>query len=289
MSGLIAPNTDGWFSGVRWRTNRFGFRGPDVAPTPPSGVVRIVVIGDSVTAGHGLPAEEAYPAQLEALLDADGRGEFEVLNLGVPGAALGFSLARLIEVGLPLEPRVVVYGFTINDIEGPHYRKRERRDTPAPVSPALRCAAESPLRVVASLCAAWVSFARVLHPDPSSYLVELRRNYFENPAAWSDFTARLDELRALTEPRGICLQVLIHEQLQGWRWPRPQRDVFDRVVEAVASRGIPVADSRDAFRWRSFDAVRISAVDSHPNARGQAVLAGVLHDAVTRLPDRCLR
>ncbi|HEU0159573.1 MAG TPA: GDSL-type esterase/lipase family protein [Hyphomicrobiaceae bacterium] len=56
--------------------------------------LRIVALGASNTAGWGVAAAEAYPAQLEALLAAKGMPA-TVLNAGIPGDTTGGMLARL--------------------------------------------------------------------------------------------------------------------------------------------------------------------------------------------------
>jgi acyl-CoA thioesterase-1 len=68
------------------------------APAPTSATVsanrRIVMLGDSLTAGLGLDPEQAYPALLKARLDARGTG-FEVVNAGVSGDTSAGGLRRL--------------------------------------------------------------------------------------------------------------------------------------------------------------------------------------------------
>jgi acyl-CoA thioesterase I len=56
--------------------------------------VRIVALGDSLTAGLGLPANAAFPAKLEKALRAKGLA-FEVVNAGVSGDTASGGLARL--------------------------------------------------------------------------------------------------------------------------------------------------------------------------------------------------
>jgi acyl-CoA thioesterase I len=58
-----------------------------------SRTVRIVALGDSLTAGLGLPADKAFPAQLEAALRAKGH-DVEVVNAGVSGETAADGLAR---------------------------------------------------------------------------------------------------------------------------------------------------------------------------------------------------
>lgn len=54
----------------------------------------MVALGDSLTAGHGLPAAEGFVAQLQAWLDAEGAG-VELRQAGVSGDTTAGGLARL--------------------------------------------------------------------------------------------------------------------------------------------------------------------------------------------------
>src|ERR1700730_14987179 len=56
--------------------------------------VKIVALGDSLTAGFGLPREDAFPARLEAALKAKGLA-VEIANAGVSGDTASGGLARL--------------------------------------------------------------------------------------------------------------------------------------------------------------------------------------------------
>ena len=55
---------------------------------------RIVILGDSLTAGLGLAPEEAYPALLQKRLDATGL-KYEVVNAGVSGDTSAGGLRRV--------------------------------------------------------------------------------------------------------------------------------------------------------------------------------------------------
>lgn len=54
----------------------------------------LLVLGDSLTAGYGLPAKDSFPAQLEAALRAKGH-DIKVINGGVSGDTTAGGLARL--------------------------------------------------------------------------------------------------------------------------------------------------------------------------------------------------
>ncbi len=55
---------------------------------------RIVVLGDSLTAGYGLAGGDAFPARLEAALKAEGI-DAQVINAGVSGDTTAAGLRRL--------------------------------------------------------------------------------------------------------------------------------------------------------------------------------------------------
>ena len=55
---------------------------------------KIIAFGDSLTAGFGIPQDEAYPAALQAILDAEGY-PYEVINAGVSGETSAGGVRRL--------------------------------------------------------------------------------------------------------------------------------------------------------------------------------------------------
>ncbi len=56
--------------------------------------MRVVALGDSLTAGYGLPAEDGFVAQLQAALDARGL-DVRIVDAGVSGDTTAGGLARL--------------------------------------------------------------------------------------------------------------------------------------------------------------------------------------------------
>jgi len=59
-----------------------------------AGPVRIVALGDSITAGLGLASKDALPTRLEAALKARGH-DVRIINAGVSGDMVADGLARL--------------------------------------------------------------------------------------------------------------------------------------------------------------------------------------------------
>ena len=73
----------------------------------------VIFLGDSLTAGLGLPEEQAYPALLDRRLDAKG-APVRVLNAGVSGDTTAGGLARL-DWLLKQKPDILVLGLGAND------------------------------------------------------------------------------------------------------------------------------------------------------------------------------
>ncbi len=74
---------------------------------------RIVVLGDSLTAGLGLPIDEAYPALLQRRVTEKG-WNYEVVNAGVSGDTSAGGLARL-DWALAGDVRILVLALGAND------------------------------------------------------------------------------------------------------------------------------------------------------------------------------
>lgn len=116
----LAANYDGWFAGVPAHTNSLGFRDVrEYSLAKATGTFRILVLGDSVTFGHGALYETSYPYLLEQRL-REWRPDvkWEVWNLGIPGYNTAQQLAYLNEVGQRYAPDLVVVGLFPNDFTG---------------------------------------------------------------------------------------------------------------------------------------------------------------------------
>lgn len=74
---------------------------------------RLVCFGDSITAGYGLPEGQAYPDDLQKILDAHGY-HYKVVNEGTSGATTKDALASLPSV-LQMHPAMVIVEFGGND------------------------------------------------------------------------------------------------------------------------------------------------------------------------------
>jgi acyl-CoA thioesterase-1 len=106
---LVVPAllTLAWVAGSAWL-----WAGPAAAQDQP---VKIVAFGDSLTAGYGLPANQAFPARLAAALKAKGETAVDIANAGVSGDTASGGLARL-DWSVPEGTDAVIVALGANDL-----------------------------------------------------------------------------------------------------------------------------------------------------------------------------
>ena len=75
--------------------------------------LRILALGDSLTAGFGLAPEEAFPARLERALRAEGR-DVTLINAGVSGDTTAGGKARL-DWAMAAKPNLAIVELGAND------------------------------------------------------------------------------------------------------------------------------------------------------------------------------
>ncbi|MGY8688938.1 MAG: SGNH/GDSL hydrolase family protein [Verrucomicrobiales bacterium] len=96
------------------RTNAHGLRDRERSTEKPDGVRRVLLLGDSVVEGHGLPEQETISRQWEKLYP---ESSTEVLNFGVSAYCTLAEIELLEKKGLAFDPDVVVVLFVENDFD----------------------------------------------------------------------------------------------------------------------------------------------------------------------------
>lgn len=96
-----------------WLFNAFAVALLIAAPLRAAAPPKIVILGDSLTAGYGLPLDQAFPMRLQAALAAKGVVA-EVVSAGVSGDTTAGGLARVDRV-LQENPSAVIVELGAND------------------------------------------------------------------------------------------------------------------------------------------------------------------------------
>ena len=110
-----AQVTDGYGGKVQWTNNAAGFRSDrEFTPEPRPGVLRVLSLGDSFTAGYRVGQHETFSYLQEQVINREyGKAEIMVAEISDPANALYY----LEQFGLRLKPHIVLLGITLgNDI-----------------------------------------------------------------------------------------------------------------------------------------------------------------------------
>jgi lysophospholipase L1-like esterase len=114
----LKANHKGHYVNQPVQTNAWGHRDEAVEQTAPAETLRVLVLGDSISFGHGVKAEESWPELLEALVSRPGR-RVEVINTAAPGNGPMQEYHDL-RRNRSLAPDVVVLQITLNDVVEPY-------------------------------------------------------------------------------------------------------------------------------------------------------------------------
>ena len=101
---------------VHIRTNRFGLRGPDPVLPKPEGIVRLLMLGDSMTFGFPVQDHETFCVLVERGLKDRGY-PVEVINGGVSGYSPTLHYLSLRDQFLTFEPDLVILWYDLGDLQ----------------------------------------------------------------------------------------------------------------------------------------------------------------------------
>ncbi len=301
--------------------NERGLRDDPHPHAKPPGVRRVLLLGDSVAFGSGMPVEETFAALLEERL---GPG-VEVVNSAVPGWSTDQQGWWLESEGLRYEPDLVLLTFVVNDLPGnarlsmhgmrkPRWVRVDRggwrvEGRPVPFEPARFQAPPSGLvrgLVERSALFRWAWWSR----RPDAWELQLASHAaapraVEPPRAGDGVDASHDatvhalrRLRAACEGAGAPLVAVYVPYLQDMGLLSPEhpgpRDTGGPILTPL-SRYLAEVGFAQGFRAVAIDRDLLEAVrrgetlmlrpDGHLNARGHAVVADALARRLAPLLD----
>lgn len=107
--------------GIKIKYNSLGFIGEEIGPKNDH-IIRIMGVGDSITAAEYLMEDKRYPNRIAQILTKRLMTPVEVINTGVEGYNSAQEL-ELIKTKLPaLKPDIIIVGICLNDYSGRKHR-----------------------------------------------------------------------------------------------------------------------------------------------------------------------
>lgn len=255
------------------RVNAHGLRGPEIPPEE-EGELRILLLGDSLTFGHGLREEETLAALLEARLrESLPDLPVRVVNGGHQGFSTRQEVDMLVELGEALRPDVVCLLWLWNDIQ----EKVVQRPPPGAPKPPPIAPGPAP---TAFCLRQWVRKSALLlwlkdldfraSPVPPASSVENALGKVDlQLARFAEESARLGARPA------FC----VLPDAEGLVHPNRTGEIDARAAELARGHGLPVITVAEEVRRRIEEEGRLPVLpfDGHYDASGNEAIADGLH------------
>jgi lysophospholipase L1-like esterase len=264
-----------WWQGQLHVFDAEGMRRTTPLPPRTPGTFRIAAVGDSLTYGYGVAAEEAWPAQLERALGAEFR--VEVLNLGVCGAQSEEVLGVLRRFLPRVEPDLVLYGVCLNDFlpagRG-EYRNNRAWSLPVPGGGHL----EAGTRVGALFAERYDRILMRLGVR-ADFMTDILRDFGSLQERFArDAAAMNREVTARGLPPLVALVLDQEPTTSGPRWE------VGRIAERLLREGGAAVVPADYLRAHAGRDLTVSRWEGHPSAEAHRIFAGEFLAAVRRDP-----
>jgi lysophospholipase L1-like esterase len=268
----------------------------------------ILTLGDSHTYGVKTLPEESYPGQLQTILNERAPGQYNVVNLGVPGSNSAEIADQLPDWISRYRPLAVVVCVGINNRWNYSDTQESKR-----LGPVLQWLSD--LRLMRLYHLLSLNLQSILHPSEQAERRELVRSQVdgEDPrvefrdAKTGEIVARhegapneqsynkpalrrlrqdLERIHLTTEQRNVQLVLLTYSAFSlpenpGWGVPTV---MSQELREFSALYELPLVDPRDRFLELLSDNVPrkkyfLSDLDDHPNPAGYSEIATLVADA----------
>jgi lysophospholipase L1-like esterase len=283
------PLTTGIYSGAEVSFNSLGLRDREFAVDRAPNVSRIIVLGDSITFGQGVPQDLTYPKVTEALLNRSLLGperSVEVMNFGIPGYNTLHELAQLRETGLRYQPDLVVVGFLYNDVlpSSKAQSTSEPEGLRSSINRNIRALKKSSL-LYARISPAVGEIVRRLGGKGFGQVGAFKYKYVDGDPDWLRVQSALLEMKELGEKRGFEVVVLIIPAMANCvEESYPLKEYHEAVAAFSKANGILHLDLLPKF-W-GIDARKfwVSPSDGHPNAEAHRLMAETLTEFLLARP-----
>jgi lysophospholipase L1-like esterase len=257
-----APDTHARLFGVDVAINSRGFRDAEIPAGKRAGETRVALLGDSVTFGWGVPYGDRFSEILEREWSRDG-APMELVNTGHGNWNTAQEAAALSELlaGDPLDG--ILQFWYINDAEP----TPEHRDAPwyARFHLAIFVWAKGDL-------------LQRRFGSKEGFEDYYRGLYEEGAPGYAEFGRALERTGEIARSRNLPWVFVLLPEFHAF--PGPFEDVYAKVAADAERAGAIVVDVTRAFADEDPAATWVAHNDVHPNAKGHALIARAVRDAV---------
>lgn len=284
--------------------NNIGLRSQYEEYAKPEGVYRILVLGDSVTFGHGVAVDKTYVARLEELFGTGG-ATVQAINAAVPSYNTSQEVAYLGRDGVKFQPDIVVVGFHWNDINdkvGVTVDDQGRlvslvnKDKPVSWTTKIwssefgydvRNGIKRVRFVFGSMRALRMLRSQFSEPSGNQKLrddVLFGSNSERIENGWAEVSESLSELNILAEQHGFSAYVMAFPIPVALDGDYPNSTYIKRLAAICEENELSLLDLEPHFRdqYNGHESLYIAYDADHPNEGGHQVAANALADFLTK-------
>lgn len=269
------PNSEIKEGRVVYKYNSSGFRDLDHAVEKPLGVKRIVVVGDSVTEGHGVEWTSTFSRTIQSHLG----DKCEVITIAAGGLNTPQEVHLFEQAGLPYKPDLVILNFVLND--GHFYTKLKgirryhtEKDSKLgllnlSVNPRLKRLLKSSTLIYFIKERVEEIRGRLLGVENTDYYTRL----WAHDENRRKVTRGFDKLAALQKEHHFDVLVIVWPLIADYRHYRLEY-IHRWVQEHAENRGFSTIDLLPKFSKFRYRGLQVASQDNvHPNALGHRTAA----------------
>jgi hypothetical protein len=262
---ILKPDVDEIAYGTIWQTNSRGLRDKEYTTGDSANIIRIAILGDSITAGWGVTRPERFEDIWEVALNqqiATTGKTVEVWNFAVPGHSPSQRWKHFEIAGKGVKFDLVVYEATTSD---PGWDARRMAHFMA-----------RGLSLDDPLFARFFAVSK-FQPTHSPY----DNGELLKPWQWTILQSIYEEMAARCEKAEIPLAYVLI--------PRVGSNLSKAEIRALITRAHAagfdfVADLSDAYADYSPEELALSTGDYHPNIKGHSILARQWAESLAKWP-----
>ncbi len=242
--------------GVDIALNEHGMRDPPRRQAKGAGDFRIMMLGDSLTFGWGVEAEETFSRRLERRL-REKNPRIEILNTGVGNTNTPMQAAYFAAKGRHFAPDLVILNTFINDAEpNPRYGNSS---------------------IAGRNSYAWTFFAARI--DALLRLFSTRMDWKDyylslyGPSGnWPEMRAAILRIVDICRSEGCAVLIVVHPEIRELD-PYPFAEITARVREVARAAEVPFLDLLPSIADQDPATLWVTVPDPHPNGRANAFFA----------------
>ena len=243
----------------------------------PKGKFRILVLGDSMTVGHGIEnVENTYPKKLEHYLNEKLKlPQFEIINTARPGWNTDTQLYDLFINGFKFQPDMVFLGYSPNDIPKSDFLSCDASeiDLITDKGPLKKLLKQSHLYKLVNL-----KINRLLEKTGNKPKYTDCINAAYSSIGWDMLKVYLDAINMACVTRNVKLVIgvipLMYQLDNNYSIP----EVHSKLMGYCKERGIECIDFyEDGFKGLDEKNLTISENDRHLNEDGAEIVARAIH------------